>query len=86
MLLKVLSSWKTLAVLQLGSTKQTAKSVADAGKFYQMLEDIRTLRYVVAVIQRSDKFYGAMAIEREYIALSMVSKYFLLLFFLWVNK
>ena len=70
MLLKVLSSWKTLTVLQLGSTKQTAKSVADAGKFYQMLEDIRTLRYVVAVIQRSDKFYGEMNIGRGYVLLS----------------
>ena len=39
-----------------------------------MLEDIRTLRYVVAVIQRSDKFYGEMGIEREYIALSKVLK------------
>ena len=51
-----------------------------------MLEHIRILRYAVAVMQRSDKFYGAMGIEREYITLSMVSKYFLLLFFLWVNK
>jgi len=46
-------------------TKQKVKSVADVGKFYQMLEDIRTLRYVVAVMQRSDRFYGAKTLEGD---------------------
>ena len=77
MLLKVLSSWKILTVLQLALTKQLVKSAADAGKFYQMLEDIRTLRYVVAVMQRSDRFYGAMNIRKRYVALYRFKSVFL---------
>ena len=77
MLLKVLSSWKILMVLQLALPKQTAKSAVGAGRFYQMLENIRTLRYAVAVIRRSDRFYGAMNIRKRYVALYRFKSVFL---------